>query len=308
MAMTGVLRPGHAVVRVLDLDESVHFYTNVMGLKETGRDGSGRVYFKTHAERDHNSFVIRKADRAGMDCFAFKVLNKATLETLDGRLREYGVSTERVPAGEMLETGERVRFQLPTGHMIELYAEKTDVGNGSGYTNPEVLVQEGRGINPVRMDHALIYGGDIDGSRKLFEEVLDFSLVERVKLEDGTTDLATWLTCSHKAHDIAMVRHNEDGKLHHVSFMLDTWEQVLRAADIMSMNRVSIDIGPTRHGVTQGTTIYFFDPSGNRMETFCGGYQWYPDMQPTTWTWDEVGAAVFYHDRKLNPAFLSVVT
>ena len=308
MAMTGVLRPGHAVVRVLDLDESVHFYTNVMGLKETGRDGSGRVYFKTHAERDHNSFVIRKADRAGMDCFAFKVLNKATLETLDGRLREYGVSTERVPAGEMLETGERVRFQLPTGHMIELYAEKTDVGNGSGYTNPEVLVQEGRGINPVRMDHALIYGGDIDGSRKLFEEVLDFSLVERVKLEDGTTDLATWLTCSHKAHDIAMVRHAEDGKLHHVSFMLDTWEQVLRAADIMSMNRVSIDIGPTRHGVTQGTTIYFFDPSGNRMETFCGGYQWYPDMQPTTWTWDEVGAAVFYHDRKLNPAFLTVVT
>jgi len=308
MAMTGVLRPGHAVVRVLDLDESVHFYTNVMGLKETGRDGSGRVYFKTHAERDHNSFVIRKADRAGMDCFAFKVLNKATLETLDGRLREYGVSTERVPAGEMLATGERVRFQLPTGHMIELYAEKTDVGNGSGYTNPEVLVQEGRGINPVRMDHALIYGGDIDGSRKLFEEVLDFSLVERVKLEDGTTDLATWLTCSHKAHDIAMVRHAEDGKLHHVSFMLDTWEQVLRAADIMSMNRVSIDIGPTRHGVTQGTTIYFFDPSGNRMETFCGGYQWYPDMQPTTWTWDEVGAAVFYHDRKLNPAFLTVVT
>jgi catechol 2,3-dioxygenase len=308
MAMTGVLRPGHAVVRVLDLDESVHFYTNVMGLKETGRDNSGRVYFKTHAERDHNSFVIRKADRAGMDCFAFKVLNKATLDTLDGRLREYGVSTERVPAGEMLETGERVRFQVPTGHMIELYAEKTDVGNGMGYTNPEVFVQNTVGINPIRMDHCLIYGGDIDGNKKLFEEVLDFSLVERVKLEDGTTDLATWLTCSHKAHDIAMVRHAEDGKLHHVSFLLETWEQVLRAADIMSMNRVSIDIGPTRHGVTQGTTIYFFDPSGNRMETFCGGYQWYPDMQPTTWTWDEVGAAVFYHDRKLNPAFLTVVT
>jgi len=308
MAMTGVLRPGHAVVRVLDLDESVHFYTNVMGLKETGRDQSGRVYFKTHAERDHNSFVIRKADRAGMDCFAFKVLNKATLDTLNGRLREYGVNTERVPAGEMLETGERVRFQVPTGHMIELYADKTDVGNGLGYVNPEAFVQETRGINPIRMDHCLIYGGDIDGNLKLFQDVLDFSLVERIKLEDGNTDLATWLTCSAKAHDIAMVRHAEDGKLHHVSFLLETWEQVLRAADIMSMHRVSIDIGPTRHGVTQGTTIYFFDPSGNRMETFCGGYQWYPDMQPTTWTWDEVGAAVFYHDRKLNPAFLSVVT
>lgn len=308
MAITGVLRPGHAVLRVLDLDESVHFYTEVLGLKETGRDKSGRVYFKCWDERDHHSFVIRKADRAGMDCFGFKVQNAAVLNTLEGRLREYGVVTERVPAGEMLETGERVRFHLPTGHLIELYAEKTSVGNGLGDTNPEAWLADQKGISPVRMDHALIYGGDIDGNRKLFEEVLDFTLVERVKLEDGVTDLATWLTCSNKAHDIAMVRHSEDNKLHHVSFLLETWEQVLRAADIMSMNRVSIDIGPTRHGITRGTTIYFFDPSGNRLETFSGGYQWYPDHHPITWTWDQVGRGIFYHDRKLNEAFLSVLT
>ena len=308
MAMTGVLRPGHAVVRVLDLDESVKFYTDVMGMKETGRDKSGRVYFKCNDERDHNSFIIRKADRAGLDAFAFKVANAATLSEMEGNLRNMGLATERIPAGEMLETGERVRFQVPTGHEIELYAEKTDVGNGLGYTDPEAWLENQKGINPVRMDHCLIYGGDIDGTRKVFEEALGFSLVERVKLEDGTTDLATWLTCSTKAHDIAMVRHAEDGKLHHVSFLLESWEQVLRAADIMSMHRVSIDIGPTRHGITRGTTIYFFDPSGNRMETFCGGYQWYPDMQPITWTWEEVGRGIFYHDRKLNPSFLSVVT
>ena len=308
MAMTGVLRPGHAVVRVLDLDESVKFYTDVMGLKETGRDKSGRVYFKCHEERDHNSFVIRKADSAGLDAFAFKVLNNATLNELEGKLKDFGVTTERVPAGEMLETGERVRFKLPTEHVIELYAEKTDVGNGIGYVNPEAFEQGIRGINPVRMDHALIYGPDIDANRKLFEEVLGFGMVEHVLLEDGKTDLATWLSCSHKAHDIAMVRHGEPAKLHHVSFLLETWEQVLRAADLMSMNRVSIDIGPTRHGITRGETIYFFDPSGNRMETFCGGNYWYPDMKPITWTWDEVGAGVFYHDRKLNERFLSVVT
>lgn len=308
MAMTGVLRPGHAVVRVLDLDESVKFYSEVMGLKETGRDKSGRVYFKCHEERDHNSFVIRKADSAGLDSFAFKVLNKATLNKLEGRLKEYGVATERVPAGEMLETGERVRFQLPTQHVIELYADKTDIGNGLGYTNPEAFQEGIRGINPVRMDHCLIYGPDIDGNKKLFEDVLGFGLVEHALLEDGKTDLATWLSCGIKAHDIAMVRHGEPAKLHHVSFLLDTWEQVLRAADIMSMHRVSIDIGPTRHGITRGTTIYFFDPSGNRMETFCGGNYWYPDMKPITWTWDEIGAGVFYHDRKLNERFLSVVT
>ena len=308
MSMTGVLRPGHAAIRVLDLEQGVNFYKNVLGLLETGRDNQGRVYFKAWDERDHNSLVIRQADRPGIDFFAFKVQSKAVLEKLDADLKAYGVTTERIPAGEMLHTGERVRFKIPTGHLIELYAEKTDVGNGMPYVNPDTWGPDLKGIAPVRMDHCLLYGGDIDATRKLFEEVLGFSLVERILMEDGKTDLAIWLTCSIKAHDIAFVRHPEDGKLHHVSFLLESWEQVLKAADLMSMNRVSIDMGPTRHGVTRGTTIYAFDPSGNRFETFCGGYQWYPDMQPITWTFDNVGAGVFYHDRKLNPAFLAVVT
>ncbi len=60
MAMTGVLRPGHAQVRVLDLNEAVRFYRDVLGLVETGRDAQGRVYFKCWDERDHNSYVIRE--------------------------------------------------------------------------------------------------------------------------------------------------------------------------------------------------------------------------------------------------------
>lgn len=308
MAMTGVLRPGHVQIRVLDLEESVKWYTEVMGLVPQGRDKAGRAYFKTRQERDHHSVILRQSDRAGLDFMGFKVLDKATLDELEARLKAHGVGTERVPAGDLLETGERVRFRIPTGHTMELYFEKTDVGNGCGYNDPEVDVLDGPGIRPIRMDHALIYGGDIDGNVKLFTEVLGFKLVERVKLEDGETDLAVWLTCSTKAHDIAMVRHKEDAKLHHVAFQMPSWESVLRAADIMSVNRVSIDIGPTRHGITQGTTIYFFDPSGNRLETFCGGYDHYPDMQPITWSWEHVGRGIFYHDRKLNDAFLSVVT
>lgn len=309
MAMTGVLRPGHAQVRVLDLEEGVRFYRDVVGLIETGRDKSGRVYFKCWDERDHNSFVLRKSDQAGIDFFAFKVRCPETLKKLESDLRAYGVPTERIPAGEMLETGERVRFRIPTGHLIELYAEKKDVGNGQPYVNPNPWVPEAhKGMGPTRMDHCLLYGGDIDKTREIFEKVLGFYLCERVKLEDGKTDLAIWLTCSHKAHDIAFVRHKEDGKLHHVAFQLQTWEQVLKAADIISMNKVSLDIGPTRHGITRGTTIYAFDRSGNRFETFCGGYDFYPDMKPVTWTWEEVGQGIFYHDRKLNDRFLTVVS
>jgi hypothetical protein len=42
---------------------------------------------------------LREADSAGMDFFAFKVADKATLEKLDGDLKAYGLSTERIPGG-----------------------------------------------------------------------------------------------------------------------------------------------------------------------------------------------------------------
>jgi catechol 2,3-dioxygenase len=309
MAMKGVLRPGHAQVRVLDLEEGINFYGKVLGLEETGRDKQGRVYFKAWDERDHNSVIIRQADSAGIDFFAFKVESKETLAKLEKDLNAYGVATERIPAGEMLETGERVRFSIPSGHVMELYAEKTVVGNGMAMVNPEAWTSAAeRGIAPIRLDHALLYGPDIEKNEALFCDVLGFYKVEHIVLEDGKTDLAIWLSTSIKAHDIAFVRHPEPGKLHHISFLLESWEKVLRAADLMSMNRVSIDMGPTRHGVTRGTTIYAFDPSGNRFETFCGGYQTYPDIPPIKWTMDEVGAAVFYHDRTLVPSFLEVVS
>ena len=91
---------------------------------------------------------------------------------------------------------------------------------------------------------------------------------------------------------------------------LETWEKTLRAGDIMSMNGVPVDIGPTRHGITRGTTIYFFDPSGNRLETFGGysAYQMDPDSRPITWTQDQMTQAVFYYAQELNETFLSVYT
>ncbi len=309
MAMTGVLRPGHAQIRVLDLEEGVHFYRDVMGLVETGRDNNGRVYFKCWDERDHNSLILRESDQAGIDFFGFKVLDNETLNQLEVKLKEYGLDTTRMPAGDLLETGERVRFNLPSGHVMELYAEKTAIGNGLPSVNPGPWNEASeKGIAPVRLDHMLLYGPNIAENKKIFEDVLDFFLVERVMSEEGDAEAALWLSCSHKVHDIAFVEYPEPGKLHHVSFLMDSWEKVLRAGDIMSMNDVTVDIGPTRHGITRGCTIYAWDPSGNRFETFMGGYHPYPDYETITWTWDGFPQGLDYPQRKLHESFLTVVT
>lgn len=309
MAMTGVLRPGHAQVRVLNLEESVTFYRDVMGMIETGRDDQGRVYFKCWDEQDHSSYILREAPQAGIDFIGFRVLDEETLDQLERDLNAFGVATQRLPKGDLLETGERVRFTLPSGHEFELFATKTKVGNGMPLTNPDPWCAAAeKGIGPIRLDHALLYGPNIAEVKKIFTEVLGFYMVERVLGDDNQTEAGIWLSCSHKVHDIAFVEHPEPGKLHHCSFLMESWEKVLRAGDIMSMNKVEVDIGPTRHGITRGCTIYAWDPSGNRFETFMGGYHPYPDYECITWTTENFGQGLDYSQRKLHESFLTIVS
>ena len=66
--------------------------------------------------------------------------------------------------------------------------------------------------------------------------------------------------------------------------------------------------GPTRHGITRGTTIYFFDPSGNRNEVFAGGYTTYKDFPTITWTADQLTKGIFYIGREMKDTFLSALT
>lgn len=309
MALEGVMRPGHAQIRVLELEAAVHFYREVLGLVETGRDDQGRVYLKCWDERDHSSIVLREAESAGIDFIGFKVRDEATLDGFAGKLAAAGLDPVTLPAGDLLETGRRVRFMLPSGHAVELFATKTQVGNGMPTTNPDPWYEQSeKGIAPVRFDHALLYGPNIAEVKRIFIDILGFYLVERVLGPDGESEVALWLSCGQKVHDIAFVEHAEPGKLHHCSFLMDSWEKVLRAGDIMSKNAISVDIGPTRHGITRGCTIYAWDPSGNRFETFQGGYFPYPDYEPLTWTWDAFPQGLDYPQRKLHETFLSVVT
>ena len=308
MTMSGILRPGHVALRVMDIDEAVNHYTNALGMIETGRDAKGRVYLKAWDEHDHHSVVLRQAETAGMDYMGWRVDSAASLDQLVSKIEASGLARDCtwIAAGEHLETGKRFRFTVPTGHVMELYADKAKVGNGLPNESPDPWPDGLKGMQVSRFDHCLLYGPDVVGVAKLFTEVLGFSISERVMAGDDM--IGVFLTCSNKAHDVAFIKHPEEGKLHHASFNLDNWGEVLRAADIISKKDISLDIGPTRHGITRGETIYFFDPSGNRNEVFSGGYIYYPDKPTIIWPVEQLGKAIFYHDRKLNEAFLSVVT
>ncbi|WP_298282585.1 catechol 2,3-dioxygenase [Acidocella sp.] len=306
MALTGVLRPGFAQLRVLDMEKALEHYTKRMGLYEVTTGHDGRVYLKCGDEFDHHSLVLRQCDQAGIDMFAFKVASDADLDAFEARIADYGFAVDHVAAGEQPGMGRRIGWTIASGHRIELYAHADLSDPKPMIHNPDVWDLEPHGMAARRMDHCLLYGQDIEKNLDFFTKVLDFKCAERVDMPDGL--LAIWLTCSTKAHDIAFVKYPEPAKLHHVAFELKDWHAVGHAGDIITRYNISVDVGPTRHGITRGETIYFFDPSGNRDEVFAGGYTYYPDNPTRTWDETQVGKGIFYYERKLNDAFLSVVS
>jgi catechol 2,3-dioxygenase len=299
------------------MDAALIHYENVLGLTRTHQDGDGNVYLKGWDEWDKYSVILTPAETAGMNHIAYKVKKDSDLDVLKQRIADYGIEVEEVPAGYLECVGRALKFNLPSGHEFYLYAEKEFVGKAVGITNPEPWPDGVKGAAVHWLDHALLMC-ELDpekGVNKVAENVqflqdaLDFYLGEQVMVgPDGDIIAAAWMFRTSTPHDIAFVGGPKMG-LHHCAFFLDEWNDVLKAADVMAKNRVKIDVTPQRHGITRGYTIYFFDPSGNRNETFAGlGYLAQPDMPVITWTEDELWRGIFYHTGEEAGQFTDVYT
>lgn len=301
----GIYRLGHVDITAPDLDLAEAYYTQVMGLDLVERTDD-RLFLKCWDERDHHSLAIRFDPRVGLDRVAFKVEHESDLDELESRIEAAGVAVSRISDGEEIGQGESLRFASPSGHEIELVHDVHKVGGRLPLVNPPPYVDGLVGIAPPRMDHALLQAEEVGEVSRFFREVLGFRLTEQI-ISGAGHQIGAFLERSHKPHDVAFVQ-GRNGGFHHVSFWLDDWDHVRRAADILAFNGIPVDIGPTRHGITRGNTIYFFDPLGTRNEVFTGGYRPDPDFPTITWTEENLGRAIFYYEGKDNGRFLTVHT
>ncbi len=313
----GVMRIGHVSLKVMDMPAAVKHYEKVLGMKTTMEDKHGNVFLKCWDEWDKYSVVLTPSDQAGMNHVAYKVRDDGDLDVLQKRIEASGIQTSVLPEGTLPATGRMLKFNLPSGHEMRLYAMKECVGIDVGSINPDPWPDDIHGAGAHWLDHVLLMCefdpgtgvNKVAENTKFFLDVLDFFQTEQITVgPGGAFQLASFISCSSKPHDIAFVGAPTPG-LHHLSFFLDSWHDILKAGDVMGKNKVRIDVAPTRHGITRGETIYFFDPSGNRNETFAGlGYQAQRDRPVTTWTEDEVGRGIFFHTGVLPESFTSVYT
>ena len=303
-AVEGILRLSHAEVRVPDLELSIAYYTEVVGLVEVDRTAD-KSYLKGWDELQHHSLVLAAAPTYGLNSLAFKVSDLAELDRLAARVAADGIAVSRHQPGSLdIGSGLTVRFTAPSGHVIDLEYGQAQVGNGLPLINPPPKPDNLKGMAPPRLDHVFLMCESVDAITAFFIEVLEFRLTERIVADDGHL-LGSFLERSHTAHDIAFIQ-GPNGAFHHVAYWVDDWNELRDGADICAYHGVTVDVAPTRHGATRGCGMYFFDPAGNRNELFTGGYQFDPDDEPTTWTEAEMGRAIFTYRGKVDQRFMSV--
>ncbi|MDO5682780.1 MAG: catechol 2,3-dioxygenase [Propionibacteriaceae bacterium] len=302
-----IMRLGYIHMRVTDMAEAKNHYANLLGLYEMKTEGN-RVWYKGWDEWDHHSVVLEEGG-VGVIKYGFKVEYEEDIAQIENRAKAFGATVERMSAGENPEVGDGIRIHTPSEHVFEVYHSMTTVGVEVGTHNPDAFPRHLVGIGAPCLDHSLLSADDPKLMEKFLIETFDYFTTERVdtSLDDDADTIAVWMTNNNIYHQMAVLKGPQAG-IHHFAFRLEDWNEVLHAADLMAIDDVPIDIGPTRHGITRGKTVYFFDPSGNRNEVFAGGLMSHRDRPMVTWTADQVGKGIFYHARELNERFTTVFT
>ena len=120
---------GHVSLFVKDLEASIRFYRDILGLRDVGRGKNGRIAFFSAGPHHHDlSIEVARADgperpggAPGLYHIAFQV--GTTREGLDAA-RRWVETHGLTPFGEM-DGRESASFSIrdPDGHEIELYVD-----------------------------------------------------------------------------------------------------------------------------------------------------------------------------------------
>jgi catechol 2,3 dioxygenase len=278
---------GHMELFTPKPEESLNFFVKVMGMTATARQGDS-VYLRAYDDYQHHTLKLTASKTSGMGHMAFRARSPQALERRVAALKGSGYDIGWTDGD--LGHGPAFLCQDPDGHKVELYYE-TEWYQAPPELRPALKNQSSRfparGINVRRLDHLNCLAVDIKANRIFFQDYLGCRLTEQVVMNDGS-EAGMWLTVSNKSYDFAYTRDHTGtrGRFHHVTYAVDSREEVLRAADICLEEGIFIETGPHKHAVQQTFFLYVYEPGGNRVEVDSAGARLIlaPDWKPIVWT------------------------
>ncbi|MDX3056702.1 catechol 2,3-dioxygenase [Streptomyces sp. NE06-03E] len=278
---------GHVELLTPDLDGSVRFFTDYLGLTVNGQDGDS-VHLRTFDDYEHHSLVLTAAEKPGLRRTALRTSSEEALRRRVAELEATG------HAGRWVEDEPGIgKLHLtadPDGHEIALYWE-SEYYQAPPELRPALKNQPqakpNRGVGVRRLDHINFLAADVAANADFHQHVLGARPTEQIQLDTGRIG-AKWLTFTDKSYDVVYTSDwtGSTGRLHHIAFATDTREDILRAADLAIDSGVFIETGPHKHAIQQTFFLYVYEPGGNRIE-LCNPLTRLvlaPDWPLVTWT------------------------
>ncbi len=277
---------GHVELLTPKPDESLRFFTNVLGMTETTREGQS-VYLRAWGDYERHTLKLTEHSEGGVGHVAWRTVSPQALQRRARALEAAGRGIGWIDGD--VGHGAAYRFTDPDGHLMEIYYDAEHY-RAPEDQRPRLKNQPQRypavGVSVRRIDHVNLLCSEVTPNRAFMGECLGFRLREHVVLDDGV-EAAAWISVTPLVHDIAYTLDatRARGRLHHVAYWVDNREDVLRAADVFLENDVFIETGPSKHAITQAFFVYVYEPGGNRVEIFSSGYLIFaPDWEPIIWT------------------------
>jgi catechol 2,3-dioxygenase len=285
--ITDIAHLGHLEMFTPKPEESVRFFVDIMGMTESGRDGDS-VYLRAWDDYERHTLKLTAAKHPGMGHMGLRARSQHALERRVEALKgtEFAVGWTD---GDLCH-GPAFVCKDPDGHNIELYYE-TQWYDAPAALRPALKNQAqrfpARGCNVRRLDHWNGLAVDIKANREFFEQYLGFRLTEQIVLDTGV-EAAMWMTCTNKTYDFAYTKDatGTKGRFHHITYAVNSREEVLLAADIFLEAGIKIETGPHKHAIQQTFFLYVYEPGGNRVEIANAGARLIlaPDWRPIRWT------------------------
>ena len=277
----------HVQLLTPKLEESRRFFIDVMGMTEScSKDDS--VYLRGWDDYEHHTLQLTYSAKPGLGHYALRANSPQALERRVAAIERAGRGQGW--RGDNVGHGPAYCFTDPDGHHMEIYYE-TEWYQPPDGQQPALKNQASRypdhGIGLRRIDHINLLAADVRLNRIFMQDYLGGQMTEQIIFDDGS-EKASWLTFTNKTYDVAISEDwtGSNGRLHHITYAVDSREDILRAADICLEHGVFMETGPHKHAIQQTFFLYVYEPGGNRFEVANAGARLMlaPDWKPIVWS------------------------
>jgi catechol-2,3-dioxygenase len=269
MSFANVKKVSHVALKTQNVERQAAFYTQMVGLGESERDSTGRIYLRCNA--DHHALVLVPAADTGIDHYALDVGDEAAVEAAAAELARGGIAYESERNSECGQ-GASLRLRDPDGYVVELIGGMEQASPTYGP----------RAVQPRKLGHVTLLVEDCRRSAEFYSEVLGF------RVSDWVDDIFLWMRCNPDHHGLAFAKTGSV-KMHHFAFEVPDLSYLVRQAEHLMQNGRVLLYGPGRHGPGQNQFEYFRDTEANLVEFMCDLQQIWDDATyvPRVWNGQE---------------------